>query len=60
MIDLYAKLLTLTKDPNELKTLMSLLSEQPRKRSEVDPYRPGMRGNIQALKTPPERRVNAP
>jgi hypothetical protein len=54
VIDMYQKLLGL-KDPRELSTLMSLLAPKPKTNPVKDRGR-GLRGNLEALKLPPERR----
>lgn len=55
--DTYAKMLSLARDPKDLTALMALMSQRPQKRTAVSPYRRGMKGNTQALKSPPNRRV---
>jgi len=57
MTDTYAKMLALARDPKDLQALMGIISQRPKKRTAVNPYRKGMKGNTQALKSPPERRV---
>jgi hypothetical protein len=50
--DLFSKLLALTRNPEDLQALMTLLAGRPEARTVMNPRRPGMEGNVQALQSP--------